>query len=35
VAPTRRPFDPALWDLATMAPRSAAALDNSAKAPGT
>jgi pectate lyase len=35
VTPTRRPFDPALWDLATLAPRSPAALDNSAKAPGT
>ena len=35
VTPTRRAFDPELWDLATMAPRSPAALDNSAKAPGT
>ena len=35
VTPTRRAFDPALWDLATMAPRSPAALDDSAKAPGT
>jgi pectate lyase len=35
VAPTRRAFDPALWDLATMAPRSPAALDSSAKAAGT
>ena len=35
VPPTRRAFDPELWDLATMAPRSPAALDNSAKAPGT
>jgi pectate lyase len=35
VTPTRRVFDPELWDLATMAPRSPAALDNSAKAPGT
>jgi pectate lyase len=35
VPPTRRAFDPALWDLATMAPRSPAALDSSAKAAGT
>jgi pectate lyase len=35
VAPTRRAFDPKLWDLATMAPLSPAALDASAKAPGT
>lgn len=35
VPPTRRAFDPKLWDLETMAPRSPAALDNSAKAPGT
>ena len=35
VPPTHRAFDPKLWDLATMAPRSPAALDNSAKAPGT
>ena len=34
VPPTRRAFDPELWDLATMAPRSPAALDSSAKAPG-
>jgi hypothetical protein len=35
VPPTRRAFDPELWDLATMVPKSPAALDNSAKAPGT
>jgi len=35
VAPTRRPFDEAKWDLATMTPRSPDALDSSAKAPGT
>jgi pectate lyase len=35
VPPTRRAFDAKLWDLKTMAPRSAAALDASAKAPGT
>jgi hypothetical protein len=35
VAPTHRAFDPEQWDLATMAPRSPAALDSSAKAPGT
>ena len=35
VSPTRRAFDPELWDLSTMAPKSPAALDNSAKAPGT
>jgi hypothetical protein len=35
VPPTQRAFDAKLWDLKTMAPRSAAALDASAKAPGT
>ena len=30
-----RAFDAAQWDLATMAPRSPAVLDSSAKAPGT
>ncbi len=35
VPPTRRTFDPKLWDLATMAPRSPEALDSSAKAAGT
>jgi hypothetical protein len=35
VAPTRRAFDPKLWDLATMAPLSPEALDSSAKAAGT
>jgi pectate lyase len=35
VEPTRREFDPALWDLETMAPRSPAALDSSRRAGGT
>ena len=35
VTPTRRAFDPAKWDLATMAPRSPDVLDASAKARGT
>jgi hypothetical protein len=35
VAPTHRVFDPMQWDLQTMSPRSADALDSSAKAPGT
>jgi hypothetical protein len=35
VPPTRRAFDPSKWDLATMTPLSADALDSSAKASGT
>jgi pectate lyase len=35
VAETRRAFDPAQWDLSTMAPRSPDALDSGAKARGT
>ena len=35
VEPTRRAFDPALWDLETMAPRSPAALDSGQRARGT
>lgn len=35
MAPTHRPFDPALWNLDTMDPVSPAALDSGAKARGT
>jgi pectate lyase len=35
VTPTRRTFDPSLWDLDTMAPLSPDALDASARAAGT
>ena len=35
VTPTRRAFDPSLWDLDTMAPLSPDALDSSARAAGT
>jgi len=35
VEPARREFDPALWDLETMAPSSPAALDSSRRAGGT
>lgn len=34
-AMTRRPFDPAQWDLATMRPKDVSALDGGAKARGT
>ena len=35
VEPTRREFDPKLWDLETMAPRSPEALDSGSRAAGT
>jgi hypothetical protein len=35
VEPTARPFDPALWDLDTMLPKSPDALDSSQKGRGT
>jgi hypothetical protein len=35
VKPTKRPFDPAQWDLATMTPRTPDALDGSQRASGT
>jgi hypothetical protein len=35
VEPTRREFDPDLWDLETMAPRSPDALDSGSRARGT
>ena len=35
VEPTRRPFDPGQWDLATMTPRSPDVLDGSKSASGT
>lgn len=35
MAATRRAFDPAEWDMATMAPRTAAAIDSAAQARGT
>jgi hypothetical protein len=35
VEPTRREFDPDLWDLETMAPRSSEALDSGSRARGT
>jgi hypothetical protein len=35
VEPTRREFDPDLWDLETMAPRSPEALDSGSRARGT
>ena len=33
--PTARPFDPSLWDMSTMLPKSAEALDASARGRGT